>query len=184
MAKELAGTVDVPRPAEPVIMDEAAERIVLASQWKLMWWKFRKHRLAVASLIVIILLYLIAFFAGFVAPKTGDPANLQTPNYTPPGYTHQTEYVNAPPMPIYWFDNGAFAPYVYAYKKTRDPNTLEETFTVDTDTKIPLGFFVRGDIYRVGLHGIPIPFISSLRFTSDIHLFGPKNPEDPFYPLG
>jgi peptide/nickel transport system permease protein len=184
MAKELAGTVGVPIPAEPVIMDEAAERVVLASQWKLMWWKFRKHRLALASLIVIIVLYLVAFLAGFIAPKTADPANLQTPAYTPPGYTHQTEYVNAPPMPIYWFDNGAFAPYVYAYKKSRDPNTLEETFVIDTNTKIPLGFFVKGDIYRIGLQGIPINFISSIRFTSDIHFFGPKNPEDPFYPLG
>src|SRR5689334_6536809 len=179
MAKELAGTAGVALPAEPVVMEEAAERIVMASQWKLMWLKFRKHRLALVSLIVIILLYIVAFFAGFVAPKTGDPADLQTPNYTPPGYTHQTEYVNAPPMPIYWFDNGAFAPYVYAYKKTRDQHTLEETFTVDTTNKIRLGFFVHGDIYRVGLHGIPIGFISAIRFTSDVHLFGPINPTDP-----
>src|SRR5689334_5760990 len=184
MAKELAGTAGVALPAEPVVMEEAAERIVMASQWKLMWLKFRKHRLALVSLIVIILLYIVAFFAGFVAPKTGDPADLQTPNYTPPGYTHQTEYVNSPPMPIYWFDNGAFAPFVYAYKKSRDPNTLEETFVPDKDHKIPLGFFVKGDIYRIGLHGIPIDFISSIRITSDIHLFGPKDPEDPFYPLG
>src|SRR5690349_1425483 len=184
MVEELAGVSGVARPAEPVIMDDAAERIVLASQWKLMWWKFRKHRLALASLIVIIVMYIVAFLAGFVAPKTADPANLQSPNYTPPGYKHQTEYVNAPPMPIQWFDNGTFAPYVYAYKKTRDPNTFEETFTIDPDTKIPLGFFVKGDIYRIGLHGIPIEGISSLRITSDIHFFGPKNPEDPFYPLG
>jgi peptide/nickel transport system permease protein len=181
---------------------EPADRIAMAPQWKLMWWKFRKHRLALVSLIVIIVLYIVAIFAGFFAPKSADPANLQTPNYTPPGYTHQSEYVNAPPMPIYWIDNGAFAPYVYAFKKTRNPSTLEETFTVDPDTKIRLGFFVRGDIYKLGLGFIPVcppewsdavlckfidpvfGAIKNIGFTGDIHLFGPTNPEDPFYPVG
>lgn len=184
MAQELVGATPLPAPVDALVMGEAAERVVVASQWRLMWWKFRKHRLAMVSLVVIIIFYIVAFFAGFFAPKTADPANLQTPNYTPPGYTHQSEYVNAPPMPIYWFDNGAFAPYVYAYKKVRDPNTLEETFSIDPATKIPLGFFVKGDTYRVGLHGIPIGFISSIHATVDIHFFGPTNPKDPFYPLG
>jgi peptide/nickel transport system permease protein len=184
MAQEASEAARLAVPDDTSILDEAAARAVVASQWQLMWWKFRKHRLAVVSLVVVIILYIVSFFAGFFAPKAADSALLQTPNYTPPGYTHQSEYVGVPPMPIYWIDNGAFAPYVYGYKKTRDKTTLIETITVDTDKKIPLGFFVKGDIYSVGLHGIPIGFISSLRFTSDIHFFGPKNPEDPFYPLG
>ena len=184
MAKEIVQAAGINPFAEFPISAEVESRTVVASQWQLMWWKFRKHRLAMISLVVIVILYIVAIFAGFFASKTSDSANLQTPNYTPPGYTHQSEYVNAPPMPIYWIDNGVFAPYVYAYKKTRDPSTLEETFTVDLTNKIPLGFFVKGDIYRVGLHGIPINFISSLHFTSDIHFFGPINPKDPFYPLG
>jgi peptide/nickel transport system permease protein len=188
MAKEMLGqsrtAPAVESSTEATAENHSESRLVMASQWRLMWWKFRKHRLALISLVVITAMYVVAFFAGFFAPKTADPANLQTPNYTPPGYTHQSEYVNAPPMPIYWLDNGAFAPYVYGYKKTRDPNTLEETFVTDTETKIPLGFFVKGDVYKVGLHGIPIPIIGSLAVTWDVHLFGSVDPTAPFYPLG
>jgi peptide/nickel transport system permease protein len=184
MTQNKAGATKPTAPDDTSTMDGAAARVVIASQWQLMWWKFRKHRLALISLIIITFFYVVSFFAGFFAPKTSDPAYLQSPNYTAPGYKHQTEYVNAPPMPIYWFDNGAFAPHVYAYKKTRDPNTFEETFTVDPNAKIPLGFFVRGDKYRIGLHGIPIGFISSIAITGDIHFFGPIDPEAPFYPLG
>ncbi len=184
MAKDMTGVTGLAVADDASLMDEVAARVVVASQWQLMWWKFRKHRLALVSLVIVTVLYVVAIFAGFFAPKASDPGNLQTPNYTPPGYAHQSEYVNAPPMPIYWFDNGAFAPYVYAFTKTRDKKTLVETFTIDPEKKIPLGFFVKGDNYRVGLHGIPIGFISSIYYTSDVHFFGPKNPEDPFYPLG
>src|SRR6476469_241417 len=119
----IADETPAPVIADLPIMDEAAERVVVASQWRLMRWKFRKHRLALISLVIIIILYIISFFAGFFEPKASDPSNLQSPNYSPPGYTHQAEYVNASPMPIYWIDNGAFSPYVYGYKKTRDPKT-------------------------------------------------------------
>ena len=30
------------------------QRIFVASQWQLMWWRFRKHRVAVASAGVVI----------------------------------------------------------------------------------------------------------------------------------
>ena len=50
--------------------------------------------------------------------------------------------------------------------------------------KIPLGFFVQGDSYQVGLHGIPIPGINKLAITWNVHLFGPIHADDPFYPLG
>jgi peptide/nickel transport system permease protein len=171
-------------PAADTLVEEAEPRIVLASQWQLIWWKFRKHRLALISLFVVIGFYVISFFAGFFAPKASDTANIQTPNYTPPGYTYQSQYVNAPPMAINWIDNGRFAPYVNGFKKTRDKVTLAETFTVDPEVKIQLGFFVKGDIYRVGLHGLPLGFISNLHFVSDIHFFGPIDPTAPFYPLG
>jgi peptide/nickel transport system permease protein len=200
--KDDAADAAVASSAEPLVMGEAAERFAVASQWQLMWWKFRKHRLAVLSLVVLVVMYIVAIFAGFFAPKSSDPSDIQTPNYTPPGYTHQSKYVNAPPMPIHWLDNGAFAPYVYAFKKTRDPDTLVETFTVDPDTKIRLGFFVQGDKYHVGLQDTPLcppewnhytvckilnpalEFVRSIHFTSEVHFFGPINPEDPFYPVG
>jgi peptide/nickel transport system permease protein len=171
MAKEIAGAVDLVPPAGTVPMIDIAEpRVVVASQWRLMWWKFRKHRLAMVSLGIVFSLYFVSVFAGFFAPRDAS--------------SFLAGYVQAPPQPIQWFDNGAFAPYVNGYKRVTDPMTYERTFAIDPEVKIPLGLFVKGDSYRVGLHGIPIDGINNLRFTSDIHLFGPKNPADPFYPLG
>lgn len=157
-------------PPAVVPVEDDIPAIVMASQWRLMWRKFRKHRMAVISLGVIIFLYIMALFAGFFAPQA-------TASYNR-GYTQ------APPQTINWFDNGTFAPYVYAYKLTTDPKTYRRTHVIDEDTKIPLGFFVHGDEYKVGLHGVPIPILNSLYFTSDIHLFGPVKSGDPFYPLG
>jgi peptide/nickel transport system permease protein len=147
-----------------------APSILVASQWRLMWWKFRKHRLAVLSLIVVIFLYMVAIFAGFFAPKATD--------------TFFRGYTSAPPQTIYWFDDGRFAPYVYAYKMETDPLTYARTYTLDTEAKVYLGFFVRGVPYQVGLHGLPISPINQIAFTSDIHLFGTVNPDEPFYLLG
>ena len=44
-----------PRSIEKLTADQ--ERIYLASQWRLMWWKFRKHRLAVWSGVFLGVLY-------------------------------------------------------------------------------------------------------------------------------
>ncbi|MFN8375114.1 MAG: ABC transporter permease [Anaerolineae bacterium] len=142
----------------------------MASQWRLMWWKFRRHKLAMISLVIITSLYTVAFCAGFFAPQATD--------------SYSRGYTQAPPQAINWFDNGAFSPFVYAYKQETDPRTYRRTYAIDEEHKIYLGFFVHGDSYRIGLHGIPIPFISSIAITSDIHFFGPINAGDPFYVLG
>jgi peptide/nickel transport system permease protein len=143
---------------------------LVASQWQLMWWKFRKHRLAVASLIIIITLYIVAIFAGFFAPKAKD--------------TYHRTYTSAPPQKIYWIDEGRFAPYVYAYDQETDPLTFRRTYTANLEEKIRLGFFVQGDSYQLGLQGIPVSLINKLSITADRHFFGTVNPEDPFYPFG
>ncbi len=152
-------------------VDEVMPRVVVASQWRLMWWKFRKHRLAMVSLVILICLYVLAFFAGFFAPHATDSYNRR--------------YTQAPPQTIHWFDaEGNFGPFVYGYRQETDPLTYRRTYTVDEETKIPLGFFVHGDSYRIGLHGIPIGGINTLAVTSDIHFFGPIDPDDPFYLFG
>ncbi len=171
MANEI---IDIPGLVPPTdsapVTEEEMPRIVIASQWYLMWWKFRKHRLAMVSLTIVICLYVIAFFAGFFAPVV-------TATY------HRT-YTQAPPQTIHWLDNGTFAPFVYAYKQTTDPQTYKRTYVVDETKKIPLGFFVQGDPYQVGLHGLPIPGIQNIAISWNVHLFGPINADDPFYPLG
>ncbi len=158
-----------PTDAAPPATEELP-RIVVASQWKLMWWKFRKHRLAMISLTIVIILYFVSFFAGFFAPVATD--------------SYHRTYTQAPPQTVHWFDNGTLAPFVYAYKQTTDPQTYKRTYVIDESKKIPLGFFVEGDEYQVGLHGIPIPVISRIHFTWNIHLFGPVKASDPFYLLG
>ena len=159
-----------PRPDNIPMADVAEPRIVIASQWRLMWWKFRKHRVAMIALVVLSVLYFVAFFAGFFAPQATD--------------SYHRTYTQAPPQTIHWFDNGVFAPYVYGYKQETDPRTYRRTYAIDEETKIPLGFFVRGDEYQVGLHGIPISGIRNLAVTWDVHLFGPVNPGDPFHFFG
>lgn len=139
--------------------DERALQSEVASQWKLMWWKFRQHKLAMFSGGVVILFYLIALFCEFVAPTTAN--------------AYKQEYVHAPPQRLHLFQDGRFAPFVYGYTFTRDPRSLRKTWSIDESVIIPVGFLVKGEPYTIwGL----IPW--------DRHLIGPQNSGDPFYPLG
>lgn len=149
-------------PAANPTMDGAEENLKLevATQWQLMWWKFRKHRLAMVGAIVIITYYLVAIFADFLAPHSPDYYNARYANFTPP-------------QQVFLVRDGQFMPHVYANKFTRDPQSYEAIWEVDTKTVIPLGFFVRGEPHLIlGL------------FQTDIHFFGPINPDDAFYLLG
>lgn len=144
--------------------------IAIASQWRLMWWKFQKHRLAMISLVIVTSMYTIALFAGFFAPQ--DKA------------TYSRHYTQAPPQAIHWLDDGNFGPYVYAYKQETDPKTFARIYTVDKSQKIPLGFFVKGDPYKIGFSDFPIAWVEKLHINADIHFFGAKKHGDPFYLVG
>jgi len=78
-----------------------------------MWWKFRKHRLAVPSAIILVLLYLMAVFCEFLAPWATTTTN--------------KDYVAAPPQVIHFFHEGRFAPYVYGYKLERHPESFKRS---------------------------------------------------------
>ncbi|MBZ0300544.1 MAG: hypothetical protein K8J31_12420, partial [Anaerolineae bacterium] len=86
-----------------VLPEIEAEDIQLevATQWRLMWWKFRKHHLAMLGATVVIAYYFVAIFAEFFAPT------LST--------TYLQDYVYAPPQPIQLFRDGRFDPYVNGY---------------------------------------------------------------------
>jgi len=135
-------------------------RIEAASQWLLMWWKFRKDRLAVVGAVVVILAYLIAFNAEFFAPKLH--------------VWFAKEYTYAPPQRIHFFHEGRWqGPFVYGYTFERDPRSLKKIFAVDRTTIIALGFFVKGESYKWwGL------------FPAQVRFFGPKDPGAPMYLLG
>ncbi len=149
-----------PRPASSLEEAEAESRIFVASQWQLIWWKFRKHRLAVISAVVVALIYLVALFAEFLAPYD--------PNHYAANYTY------APPHMINVFYNGRFVgPYLFGYKDEIDPQSFSRIFTEDHSHRIFLGLFVQGDPYK--LWGI---------FPSRLHLFGPVDPNERIYLLG
>ena len=96
-----------PEPAAPRLSGSDTEaKILVASQWTLMWRKFRKHRLAMVGGSVTILIYLVVLFAEFLAPF--------------PGVAFSSEYTYAPPQPLHLFDQTPegrrFAPYVNGYR--------------------------------------------------------------------
>jgi peptide/nickel transport system permease protein len=141
-----------------------AAAIGLASQRELVWLKFNEHKLAVVSLYVIGLIYLIGAFCEFVAPRT--------PDY------YDSAYTMLAPQPLRLFHtdedgNTQFGLHVNGFSSQRDPQTLRRVFTLDENIRIPVGFFVEGEAYRMW------GFIPMNR-----HLIGPVNPQDPFYLLG
>jgi len=126
------------------------DRLFTASQWQLMWWRFTQHKLAVISMVVLIVAYLMALFCEFVAPYDSN--------------RYEPRWVLAAPMPLHFVDNeGRFhlQPFVYGLKSKRDPDTLAMVVVPDETRSYPVRLFVRGDPYE--LWGL---------FPSDLHLFG------------
>jgi len=110
------------------------QRVFVASQWQLMWWRFRKHRLAVASGLVVIGFYLVVLGADFLA-------------YSDP-LASEAQRSLMPPQTIHWFDEGRFRPHVYGFKGARDPLTFKRVYQPDPGQKIPVRFFAKGFEYR------------------------------------
>lgn len=134
-------------------------QVVVASQWRLIWWRFRKHRLAMLGGVVTVLIYLVVIFAEFLAP------------FTPEEYG--SSYTYAPPQTLHLFDGHRFSPHVNGYTVKVDVNAGRRTFVVDPEVKYPVGLFVHGASYK--LLGL---------FRTDVHLIGPTHAGDPMYLLG
>jgi len=145
----------------PAVASTAEERISVATQWQLMWWRFKKHRLAMASTVVVLLFYLVVVFADFLA-------------YSDP-LASEAQRSLLPPQRIHWFDEGRFSPHVFGLTGVRDPNTFKRVYTPDPGKKIPVRFFVRGFEYRF-LGMIPM----------NLHLIGVEGstPEESLFLLG
>ncbi len=141
---------------------EDTATVFVASQWKLMYWRFRKHKLAVISVFVLALLYTVAIFADFVAPYDHNKQN--------------TKLLFVPPRAIRFVDsagNFSLRPFVYGLEQKVDARTLTKTYTEDTSIKYDLRFFVKGDPYKMlGL------------IEGDTHLFGLADGERSLFLLG
>jgi peptide/nickel transport system permease protein len=139
--------------ADNTLVDTAGEqardeqRVSVASQRQLIWWRFRKHRLAMAGGVVVLLFYLVAVFADFLA--TSDPE------------AGKGEHSLKPPQSIHLFDDGTFSPHVNALRSERDPVSLQRVYVEDPSQKIPVRLFA---------HGYEYEFLGLLK--TDIHLIG------------
>ena len=142
---------------------EVESSVSVASQWQLMWWKFRKHRLAMAGGIVTLIIYAIALFVEFLSPSS-------------PGVI-RADYTWAPPQRLHFLrqteEGMRWDPYVNGYKVEIDPEALKRTFVIDEEQVVDVGFFVRGEPYKMwGL------------WETDLHLVGSTDAEIPVYFLG
>jgi peptide/nickel transport system permease protein len=125
----------VPAPAPEERVTPGDQRVFVASQWQLMWWRFRKHKVALVSAAVIALFYMVVIGADFLA-------------YADPNVSEAQRSL-MPPQRLYWFDGGRFAPYVHGFKGARDPQTFKRVYVADPEVKVPIRFFAQGFEYRL-----------------------------------
>jgi peptide/nickel transport system permease protein len=139
------GPVAKTRPQE-----NRENKYYVATQFQLMWWKFKKHKLALLGAAVLGLFLLISITAEFLAPNTP--------------YTRDQDYLFGPPQILRIVDAQGqvhLRPFIYGSRANRNPVTFRITHEEDTSQILPIHFFVHGDPYSFwGL------------FSSNLHLFG------------
>ena len=111
------------------------ERFYLASQWQLMWWKLRRHKLALISGAVLALFYLSIAFAEFLAPYGL--------------HSRHTEQIYAPPQSVHiWHEGGLRLPFVYPQRYRLNMENLKREYSENRSRPMPLRFFCRGEAYE------------------------------------
>ncbi len=149
-------------PAEVELADEVAgigDNRFMVSQWRLIGRRFVRNRAALVGGAVIVILYLTALFANFLAPYSLEDRFFQ--------------FLYAPPQGIHLIHDGKIQPYVYGIKETINPKDLRKIYTADQSKVIPIHFFVRGSSYRL-----------FALIPTDIHLFGVDDPSQAVLLLG
>jgi peptide/nickel transport system permease protein len=141
-----------------ISVDEEAkieEKIAVATPLTMMWWKFRKHRMAVISCAFLVIMYLLAIFCEFTSPYAPDATSIR--------------YMSSPPSVVRLVDaRGKWhAPFVYLTEMSRDPETRQAIYAENTEVRYPIKFFTHGAAYKFwGL------------WETDIHLFGLGVPDE------
>src|SRR5512135_537391 len=143
------------------LSSKAEDRVSVASNWQLVWWRFRKNKLAIFSAIVLILFYVVVLVPDFFA--TQDP--------------EATEAALAfiPMQGLSFFDDSGLHLTVPALVGKRNPVTLRMEWKIDESKKVPIRIFGHG--YKYSVLGL---------FETDIHLIGPADPQstDKLYLFG
>lgn len=128
------------------------------SQRQIVWQQFRKHKAALIGGWILIFMYTLTIFAGFLAP------------YGLNEYRRFPSTPFHPPTTIHWRDaeTGKFvSPYIYLTKKERDPVTRQTIYVEDTSQVYPIKFMVHRPEVSYKILGI---------WKSDVHLFGVDDP--------
>ena len=150
-------------PAIDGIVEQTVSRLAVASQWQLVWWAFKRHRLAMVGLFVTLVLYVIAVVPGFFAVNDPSQQNRRAVFY--------------PPQALHFIDAGAdgwsIHPYIHPYMLKRDPVTLASVYQEDKERKVSLRMF--GEGYEYSVFGL---------FTSRIHLFATQDADQPLFLFG
>jgi peptide/nickel transport system permease protein len=124
-----------PETESPVAEDKKA--LYDASQWQLIWWRFRRHRAAIVSIVVLALIYTSGIFCEFFAPYDAE--------------TYNDQFSYAPPQRIRFRTPEGFSlrPVVFGFDMTRDPETLRRMYEPSPEKVYPIRFFIRGDEYKL-----------------------------------
>jgi peptide/nickel transport system permease protein len=126
------------RPFEPGATEPGGaenESFYRASSWRLMWWKFRRHKVAVASAFILLAFYLVVPFVEVIAPYNQSKRH--------------GDFLYAPPQAVHLFHQGRLVgPFVYPYQFTFNLETFRRDYKVDETKPQPIRFFCRGDSYE------------------------------------
>jgi peptide/nickel transport system permease protein len=137
-AEQRLGHYVATAPFEPMATEALTpeqERFYRASQWRIMWWKFRRHRVAVFSAVILIL-----FYASTLVSEVLSPYNL---------HSRDTRNIYAPPQAVHLFHEGRFVgPFVYGFSMELNTEKMRREFRPDRSKVQPLRFFCRGDSYE------------------------------------
>ena len=111
------------------------EKYFFASRRRLMWWKLKRHKVAVVAGAVLAILYASTLISEFISPY-----NL---------HSRDTRHIYAPPQPVHLFDQGRWVgPFVYGYDYQLNLDNLAREYVDNADKVQKLRFFCSGDRYR------------------------------------
>jgi len=126
-----------PAPWDPYLTEKLTaeqEKYYMAGQWKLMWWRFRRHRPAVVSAVFLALMYFSTLISEWIAPYDL--------------HTRHVRHIFAPPQSLHLFHEGKFlGPFVYNLKMERDMDTLQRVYKEDLAKPQQIRFFCSGEPY-------------------------------------
>ncbi len=111
------------------------ERYYLASQWMMMWWRFKRHKIAVVAGVILLASYMSIIITEFLAPYALD--------------TRHNKFIFAPPQMVRLFHEGEFVgPFVYGVRFQLNMETLQREYVTDRSDVQRLRFFCLGDPYK------------------------------------